>query len=306
MIPEPWIRDLLRCPGCRAPLADRSDHLACTACGTRYPLADGQPVLVHPQRSVFDPAALAAAGVQPERRGLGRFLPPLSRNVAARANYRQLAEELARLRPDPRLLVVGGGVAGEGFAGLAACPGIRLIETDIIPTPRTCLACDGHDLPFADASVEGVVIQAVLGHVPDPARCVAEIHRVLVPGGLVYAETAFLQQVCIGRHDFARFTDLGHRRLFSTFSILGSGACCGPGMSLAWAWEGFLAAILGSRRRAKPIAALTAWWAPLLDGWLARRPAGYDAAAAVWLLGRRAEMASADREIMSAYAGAQG
>ncbi len=43
------------------------------------------------------------------------------------------------------------------------------------------LICDAHDIPFADRSFDGVIVQAVLEHVVDPFRCCEEIHRVLIP-----------------------------------------------------------------------------------------------------------------------------
>ena len=44
--------------------------------------------------------------------------------------------------------------------------------------PRTQRVCDGHDLAFQDQSIDAVIVQALLEHVLDPQRCVAEIHRV--------------------------------------------------------------------------------------------------------------------------------
>ena len=58
--------------------------------------------------------------------------------------------------------------------------------------------------------------------------------------GVVYAETPFMQQVHMGPYDFTRFTHSGHRRLFRRFEEVESGAVCGPGMALAWAYQYFL------------------------------------------------------------------
>ncbi len=50
---EPWLRSILRCPRCRAELADgtgphREAELVCTAkaCGLAYRVDDGVPVLL--------------------------------------------------------------------------------------------------------------------------------------------------------------------------------------------------------------------------------------------------------------------
>lgn len=40
-------------------------------------------------------------------------------------------------------------------------------------------------LPFADRAFDGVLCASVLEYVPDVARCLAEMHRVLKPGGLL-------------------------------------------------------------------------------------------------------------------------
>ena len=46
-------------------------------------------------------------------------------------------------------------------------------------------AADAHELPFPDASFDTVFAHAVLQHVKEPLRALAEMHRVLKPGGTV-------------------------------------------------------------------------------------------------------------------------
>jgi ubiquinone/menaquinone biosynthesis C-methylase UbiE len=50
-------------------------------------------------------------------------------------------------------------------------PGIKLVGGDI------------DHLPFADASFDGVLLSGVVHHFPDPARCAAEVFRILRPHG---------------------------------------------------------------------------------------------------------------------------
>jgi SAM-dependent methyltransferase len=62
-------------------------------------------------------------------------------------------------------------------------------------------------LPFDDASFDGVVLKDVLEHVPDPVAVVNEVHRVLRPGGRVFASSPDAQR--------AVWHDYTHRRPFT-------------------------------------------------------------------------------------------
>jgi hypothetical protein len=131
---------------------------------------------------------------------------------------------------------------------------------------------------------------------------------VLKPDGLVYAETPFLQQVHAGAYDFTRYTHLGHRRLFRGFDELDSGAACGPGMALAWAWRGFVQSCFAgraARAAATVFANLSACWLPAFDRVLTARPAAFDCASSYYFLGARSNRALSDRELIAGYRGLQ-
>ncbi len=55
-------------------------------------------------------------------------------------------------------------------------------------------ALDAQRLPFPGAHFDGVVANHMLYHVPDRPRALAEIRRVLKPGGRIYAATGGLDQ----------------------------------------------------------------------------------------------------------------
>lgn len=55
--------------------------------------------------------------------------------------------------------------------------------------PLEFAVADVQALPFADACFEAVIANQVLYHVPDRGRALAEIRRVLRPGGRLYAAT---------------------------------------------------------------------------------------------------------------------
>jgi uncharacterized protein YbaR (Trm112 family) len=43
---DPELLEILACPVDHAPVRDEGTHLVCTACGRRYPVRDGIPVML--------------------------------------------------------------------------------------------------------------------------------------------------------------------------------------------------------------------------------------------------------------------
>jgi SAM-dependent methyltransferase len=311
------VREVLRCPVCRSVLLDQHSELRCArnSCGVQFPVVDGTPVLINDDNSLFTRADFVSrknTTFDLAREGFIRrmdcWLPNLSRNVPAKRNYHAFAELLLKQSLNPVVLVVGGSILGRGMEALASEPRIQLVETDVSFGLRTQVICDAHDLPFEDNSFDAVVAQAVLQYVVEPTRCVREIERVLKPRGLVYAESAFMQQVVHGRYDFTRFTHLGLRRLFRRFEEVDSGPACGPGMALAWSFQFFLlslAATRWTRRAAHVFARLTLFWLKYFDTALMNKPGTYDAASGFFFMGRKSGKTLSDRELIALYRGAQ-
>lgn len=96
------------------------------------------------------------------------------------------------------------------------------------------IVADAYELPYRTDSVDAVTCSAVLEHLEFPDRSVAEIWRVLKPGGQVFAETPFLQLYHGYPDHYQNFTLTGHRRLFERagFTVISSGASVGPTFAL--------------------------------------------------------------------------
>jgi SAM-dependent methyltransferase/uncharacterized protein YbaR (Trm112 family) len=311
------LADIIRCPATGQELAKDGVVLRTVDGKHAYPIADGVPVLVDADLSVFSPDEVlrreyVADKVSKSRQLVRRLLPGRSISLGTEDRYEKFAA-ITRAASGGRralVLVVGGGRLGDGMATIADDPSIEFVETDVYLGPRVTVVCDGHHLPFAGESFDGVIIQAVLEHVLDPIRVVAEIHRVLRPDGAVYAETPFMQQVHEGAFDFTRWTESGHRRLFRMFSELDRGAVAGPGTALLWSLCYFARSLPPNRSRAvlllDKLTEMTFFWLTYLDKILISRQAAVDGASGVYFLGRKAVDPLTDREIIGGYRGAVG
>ena len=281
-----------------------------------FPVIGGTPVLINEPNSVFRIRDFNAQTVTtldlreehvrldtPVKRFksfLGKLTPSKSRSVSA-FDERQALSYVLDENPDAKVLIVGAGEVRFG-SGVDA----NIVYSDVALAPDTHLIADCHDLPFAKETFDAVIAVAVLEHVADPYRCVAEIQRVLKSHGYVYAVTPFMQQVHMGRYDFTRFTSMGHRRLFRWFDQVEAGVANGPGMAVGWSIEYFLSSFsegAKSRRLLRTASRFIAWPFLLFDKGLARKRGAYDCASAFYFFGRLRPAPVTDREIVESYRG---
>jgi SAM-dependent methyltransferase len=66
-------------------------------------------------------------------------------------------------------------------------PDLRALGLDLSPGMGPAAVADAQRLPLPDASAEAVLAMHMLHHVPDIDRAVAEMARVLRPGGVALA-----------------------------------------------------------------------------------------------------------------------
>jgi Methyltransferase domain len=155
-------------------------------CRGDFPIVGNVPVLINDATSIFsveDFLRQRNTFFTPHHGKIVEFvksrIPTITMNVSATQNFNTFARLLLESSSNPKVLILGGSILGEGMESLLSYHELELIETDVSFGPRTELICDAHDIPFVEAFFDGVVVQAVLEHVVDPYRCVDEIHRVL-------------------------------------------------------------------------------------------------------------------------------
>ena len=296
---------ILQCPVSRAPLS-RQDSVLVSTSGRQYPLVRDIPILF-PDARIDSPSLPESYKDRTPRKSkaerlLLRILSVAHTPDAKAAMSNFIAQILAK--PGSSVLVIGGGAVPNDIKAIYEAKQSRVISLDIYASPSTNLCADGHTLPIQDSSVDFVLIQAVLEHVFSPEQVVKEIHRVLRPGGVVYADTPFMYPVHEGAYDFLRFSLTGHRWLFRGFKEIDSGPSLGCGSTFMLSARYFFKALTGSRIMA---AALTIPFAAakLLERFIDRRY-HVDAGAGMYFVGSKSEEEISQADAISGYAGAQG
>lgn len=132
---------------------------------------------------------------------------------------------------------------------------------------------DAQRLPLADESVDVIISNAVLEHVRDLPATLAEMRRVLKPGGYVYVEIPFMQHYHthdvygVQFEDYRRLTRPGLRQAFDFCTPLETGVCVGPTSALLQILHGYLAGLGTSPRHQRSME--TFWYlAGNLTVWL--------------------------------------
>lgn len=133
---------------------------------------------------------------------------------------RSLARTIARAARHASGMLLDVGCGDKRFARYFAGRVDRYVALDYPTTffgsPRSVdVFGTALQLPFEDARFDTVVSFEVLEHVPDSRRMLAELRRVLKPGGVLILTTPFLWGEHCQPHDYFRFTVYGLRQLLA-------------------------------------------------------------------------------------------
>lgn len=117
---------------------------------------------------------------------------------------------LARVLPTLRGRVVDIGCGQKPYRGLLGPAVTAYVGVDR-PSPHASpdIVADAHALPFADGSFDAGVSFQVFEHLADPARALAELTRVVRPGGDLVLTVPGVWPAHEIPHDYWRFTRYG-------------------------------------------------------------------------------------------------
>ncbi len=183
------------------------------------------------------PASTPGVGRSGSVRHRGRFGSRLNRwrrNSALNPywlSHQSLTQAARELAPLARGTLLDVGVAERPYAALFAPHVTQYFGLDYPPVladkepafwsllkrvrQSVDVFGDGQRLPVAPNSVDTVLATEVLEHLPDPALCLREIHRVLRPGGKVLLTVPFQEPLHFLPQDYGRFTPTGLRALLA-------------------------------------------------------------------------------------------
>ncbi len=180
-----------------------------------------------------------------------------ARQVLADHYIAELTRQLSRETPSPRVVDLGCGAGDSVDAFRRADPGVRWLGLDLPRSPEVATRTrtdaefatfDGVAIPLPDGSQDLVFCKQVLEHVQRPEPLLAEVGRVLRPGGVFVGSTSQLEPY----HSLSQFnyTPVGLTRLIEE-----------SGMRVAELRPGIDALTLIVRRGLGGPAFFRRWWA---------------------------------------------
>jgi SAM-dependent methyltransferase len=146
------------------------------------------------------PTAAGQVGVSEELRRFVEETPYERRSILD--FVRGVAEGLA---PGAKVIDVGAGNAP--YRELFEHVDYSTVDWDNSPHERESdVSASADALPHDDESFDAVLLTQVLEHVPDPARVLAELYRILRPGGTVHITVPLVWELHELPYDYYRYT----------------------------------------------------------------------------------------------------
>lgn len=235
---KPIAKELLICPMCRSAKLSFSDNtILCQQCGQQFSIRSGNKYLfVTPPKKDQSFLGKSKEGLKKFPR-FYRLLIHVISPVCPTDYFKQKKWLNTYLLRNDDAVIINLGSGSSDLSG-------KISNVDIFPYTNVDMTCDISTLPLKNESVDMVLNIAVLEHVPDPEKVVAEIFRILKPGGTIYCFFPFIQGFHAAPYDFSRKTEAGLQQLFKEFKAIELYNAGGPTSALLWIFEEWLALTL--------------------------------------------------------------
>jgi SAM-dependent methyltransferase len=218
--------DVFRCPECHASIRVDSEGIQCQHCLAKFPIENGIPL--------FSVSAIRqkGTGTTPEKKSLSSIkskypflakLPMLIKTPSLEALTRgrdRLRTYLDQFSGANDAVIVDVGAGCKRYA--------NVIALDLYNYPGIDLCSHAHKLPFKDNSVDMVISTSAIEHMLECSLVLAEMGRVLKPGGVIFMTAPFIYPYHPEPFDLHRWSADGLKREMPGFICLESGGVRGP------------------------------------------------------------------------------
>ena len=169
---------------------------------------------------------------------------------------------------------------------------VRILNLDISYYPNTDIVANAEDLPFADDSLDAIIIKNVFEHLQKPIRVRDEMLRVLKPGWYAYVKIPFMQPFHAVPDDFQRYTLEGMKELFVDFTIVEEWISVGPASAVSWILMEFLSMLFSFNNEKLYAFNMKFWryalfWVKYLDVFFRKNKFSYKLASAYYMTIRK-------------------
>ena len=236
MAKKPLDPRVFRCTNCKSESLVLKDTVqVCTACNTSYPILHNKFTFIKVDETVVTDGLDKIKYVVKKYRKLYNLLVDIISPV-----YPQVSIHLRRILKQEiegkNLMAIN---LGAGYSDISD----SVYNVDLLPYDSVNVICDIENLPFKDNSIDYILNVAVLEHVPNAPAAIAEIYRVLKPGGKLYCFIPFMQAFHASPYDFNRYTYEGMKVQFQKFDIQKIHTI-GPTSGMLWIVQEWLAMML--------------------------------------------------------------
>jgi len=258
----------LVCPVCYSKLGTGPVALTCESCPATYPVHKGIPFFVEsPVREGFDASFHEEAYAGTSTRA--RLYNSLKQVITSEYSpHDTLNSFLASIPQDSTIVEFGSG---------ARRVRSDVLNIDLFPTPNVDLVANIEHTPLASNSVDFVILDSVIEHVPNPVAVVDEVFRVLKPGGKLLCINPFLFPYHGYPAHYCNFTKDGIEQLLQRFARIEVQTHQGPTSAIVNILSEYIGVVIGRENRTRYMiakAAILTLTFPLkfIDKFLVDRP----------------------------------
>ncbi|WP_436161243.1 methyltransferase domain-containing protein [Mesorhizobium sp. LjRoot246] len=232
----------LVCPACHAALVTGPGALTCKSCSAIYPVRKGIPFFAEPPtRQGFDASFHEEAYAGTSTRA--RFYNSLKRLITSEYSPHDTLNSFLTSVPQQSTVIEFGSGARR----------IRsdVLNIDLFPGPNVDLVADIERTPLPSDSVDYIILDSVIEHVPNPAAVVDEVLRVLKPGGKLLCINPFLFPYHGYPAHYCNFTKDGIEQLLRRFGRVEVQTHQGPTSAIVNILSEYVGVIVGRENRTR-------------------------------------------------------